>query len=85
MVCVVGLVLGIMMAIVRLLGASDARLAVRILMGSVTVVMAGMLVFVVWHRLAVQKYSNKQSHPEFAEDAEGNPVRHTEPDLGEPQ
>src|SRR5262245_46973239 len=76
--CVAGLVLGISMAIARLLGGDDSRLTIRILMGSVTAVMAGMLVFVVWHRLAVQKYSNKPSHPDFAEDTEGNPVRHPE-------
>jgi hypothetical protein len=83
--CVVGLVLGLSMAIARLLADDDARLRIRILMGSVTAVMVGMLVFVVWHRLAVQKYSHKSSHPDYAEDAEGNPVRHPEADLSEPQ
>jgi hypothetical protein len=81
--CIAGLVPGVTMAGARLLG--DGHLSVRISIGSLIVGWAGLFVFVVWHWLAVQKYSRKQSDPDFEEDAEGNPVRRPEPDVGEPR
>src|SRR5262249_6327091 len=79
--CAAGLVLGPTLALARLLG--DGHLAVRVTIDSLIVVWAGLFVFVVWQWLAVQKYSRKPGDPDFEEDAEGNPVRHPEPDLGE--
>jgi len=83
LVCAAGLVLGLTMAMARLLG--DGHLSARFSIDSWILVWAGLFVFVVWHWLAVRKYSRKPSDPDFEEDAEGNPVRHPEPDAPEPR
>src|SRR5262245_60027987 len=81
--CVAGLVPGVTMIAARQLG--DGHLTLRISIGSLILGWAGLLIFVIWHWLAVQKYSRKPSDPDFEEDAEGNPVRHRETDVGEPR
>jgi uncharacterized membrane protein len=80
MACVAGLVLGMTIITARLIGESDARLRVRILMGSLVAVMVGLLVFAVWHALATQNYSRKPGNPDFEENAEGNPVQRQDRD-----
>src|SRR5262245_43625498 len=81
--CAAGLVLGVTMVLARVLG--DGHLSARFSMSSLILVWAGLFVFVVWQWLAVRKYSRKSTDPDFEEDAEGNPVRHPEPDVGEPR
>jgi len=81
--CFAGLVPGVTMVAARLL--DNGHLTFRVSIGSLILVWAGLFVFVVWQWLAVQKYSRKRSDPDFEEDAEGNPVRHPEPDVGQPR
>jgi hypothetical protein len=83
LMCVAGLVLGVTMAMARVLG--DGHLSARISLDSWVVVWAGLFIFVVWHWLAVRKYAHKPSDPDFADDAEGNPLRQPETDVGEPR
>ena len=81
--CAVGLVPGVTMVAGRLLG--DGHLSARFSISSFILVWAGLFVFIVWQWLAVRKYTRKTTDPDFEEDADGNPVRHTGPDAGEPR
>ena len=71
-----GVVLGTLYVLTRLPIWADLLTKLFVLLAAVLLLFVGLLVFVIWHWLAVQRYSAaKPPDPDFAEDAEGNPVR----------
>jgi hypothetical protein len=80
-VSVGGLCLGSMVLVVRELPGTNWETRMWMLLGIAVVMMAGMAGFVIWHHLAVHNYERpRPGHPDFEEDAEGNPVRPNEPE-----
>jgi hypothetical protein len=75
------LTLGALVAAHRLVAGNDPFTRLMILAVGAASILVGLFGFVVWHAIAVRNYATpRPGHPDFEEDALGNPVRREDPD-----